>query len=61
MVKGFSQNEGVDYQDIFSPVVKVATVRILLSIVACENLFLEQINVKITFLHGDLEEDHYMK
>lgn len=61
VVKGFQQKEGVDYTDIFSPVVKLTTIRMVLSIVAAENLLLEQMDVKTAFLHGDLEEDIYMK
>ncbi|KAD4385370.1 hypothetical protein E3N88_25538 [Mikania micrantha] len=51
--------EGVDYNEIFSLVVKMTTIRLVLSIVASKNLHLEQIDVK-TFLHGDLDEDIYM-
>jgi hypothetical protein len=46
---------------IFSPVVKMTTIRIVLRTVAAENLYLEQLNVKTTFLHGELEEDIYMR
>ena len=60
VVKGFQQKEGVDYTDIFSPVVKLTTIRLVLGIVAAENLHLEQLDVKTAFLHGDLEEDIYM-
>uniref|UniRef100_A0A2N9EUG1 Retrovirus-related Pol polyprotein from transposon TNT 1-94 n=1 Tax=Fagus sylvatica TaxID=28930 RepID=A0A2N9EUG1_FAGSY len=61
VVKGFQQKEGVDYTDIFSPVVKLTTIRLVLGIVATENLHLEQLDVKTAFLHGDLEEDIYMQ
>lgn len=60
VVKGYQQKKGIDYTDIFSPVVKMTTVRIVLSIVAAEELHLEQLDVKTAFLHGDLEEDIYM-
>uniref|UniRef100_A0A2N9FSS1 Retrovirus-related Pol polyprotein from transposon TNT 1-94 n=1 Tax=Fagus sylvatica TaxID=28930 RepID=A0A2N9FSS1_FAGSY len=61
VVKGFQQKEGVDYTDIFSPVVKLTTIRLVLGIVVvAENLHLEQLDVKTAFLHGDLEEDIYM-
>ncbi|KAL8104982.1 hypothetical protein AgCh_028950 [Apium graveolens] len=60
VVKGYQQKKGIDYTDIFSPVVKMTTVRIVLSIVAAEELHLEQLDVKTVFLHGDLEDDIYM-
>ena len=60
VVKGFQQKEGIDYTEIFSLVVKMSTIRLVLGMVAVENLHLEQLDVKTTFLHGDLEEDLYM-
>ncbi|KAI3767934.1 hypothetical protein L2E82_18363 [Cichorium intybus] len=60
VVKGFQQKRGVDYNEIFSPVVKMTTIRMVLGIVASEDLHLEQLDVKTAFLHGDLEEDIYM-
>ena len=61
VVKGFQQKEGVDYNEIFSPIVKLTTIRLVLKIVAAENLHLEQLDVKTAFLHGDLEEELYMR
>lgn len=60
VAKGFAQREGVDYNEIFSPVVKHTSIRVLLSIVAHGELELEQLDVKTAFLHGDLEEEIYM-
>jgi len=40
--------------------VKLNTIRSFLSIVACEGLYLEQLDIKTTFLHGDLDEEIYM-
>ncbi|KAE8728571.1 hypothetical protein F3Y22_tig00004205pilonHSYRG00041 [Hibiscus syriacus] len=45
----------------FPPVVKLSTIRLVLKIVAAENLHLEQLDVKTAFLHGDLEEEIYMR
>ena len=56
VAKGFSQVEGIDYNDIFSSVVKHISIRILLAIVAVNNLELKQLDVKTTFLHGELAE-----
>ena len=60
VVKGFQQKEGIDYTEIFSPVVKMSTIRLVLGMVVVENLHLELLDVKIALLHCDLEEDLYM-
>lgn len=60
VAKGFAQKEGVDYNEIFSPVVKHTSIRVLLSLVAHGDLELEQLDVKTAFLHGDLDEEIYM-
>ena len=59
-MKGFKQEHGVDYDEIFSSVVKMITLRLLLRVMATQDLELEQLDVKTTFLHGDLEKDIYM-
>jgi len=60
VVKGFQQKEGVDFTEVFSPVVKLNTIRTVLGVVAGHDLHLEQMDVKTAFLHGDLEEEIYM-
>ena len=60
VAKGYSQVEGVDFGEIFSPVAKLTSIRVL-SLAAAFDLEIEQIDVNITFLHGDLEEEIYMK
>ena len=45
VVKGFQQKEGIDYTKIFSPVVKMSTIRLVLGMVAAKNLHLEQLDV----------------
>ena len=60
VVKGFQQKKGVDFDEIFAPMVKMTSIRTMLSIAASMNLEVEQQDVKTTFLHGDLEEEIYM-
>ncbi|PKA49511.1 Retrovirus-related Pol polyprotein from transposon TNT 1-94 [Apostasia shenzhenica] len=54
VAKDFSQKEGIDFNEIFSSVVKYCSIRILLAMVAMWDLELEQLDVKTTFLHGNL-------
>ncbi|KAE8686551.1 cytochrome P450 71A9-like [Hibiscus syriacus] len=61
VAKGFSQQKGVDYDEIFSPVVRHTSIRAVLALVASWDLHLEQMDVKTAFLHGDLEEQIYMR
>ena len=60
VAKGYAQREDIDYHEIFAPVVKHVSIRILISIVVQENLELEQLDVKTAFLHGELKEKIYM-
>ena len=61
VTKGFSQKAGIEFHEIFSPVVKLVSIRILLALVALYDLKLEQLDVKTYFLHGDLEEEIFME
>ena len=47
---------GIDFGDIFSPVAKVVSIRLLLYVFVAFDFEVEQMDVKETFLHGDLEE-----
>jgi hypothetical protein len=61
VAKGYTQREGIDYNEVFSPVVKYSSIRVLLAMVAYFDLELEQLDVKTVFLHGELEEQIYMQ
>ena len=55
VAKGYSQVPGVDFNDVFSPVVKHSSIRVLLALVAMYDLELEQLDVKTAFLHVNLK------
>ena len=60
MAKGYTQKEGVDYEETFSPVAMLKSIRILLSIATFYNYEIWQMDVKTAFLNGNLEESIYM-
>lgn len=61
VIHGFSQEQGIDYDETFSPVVKFTSFRLICSMAALENLQLSQFDVKTAFLYGQLTEETYMK
>jgi hypothetical protein len=60
VAKGFTQREGIDYNETFSPVSCKDSFRIIMALVAHYDLELHQMDVKMAFLNGDLYEDVYM-
>ena len=60
VAKGFSQIEGLDYNEIFSPVVRFESVQFILALAALENWKIESLDVKTVFLYGKLDEELYM-
>lgn len=61
VAQGFSQTPGIDFNEVFPPVVKHSSIRLMLAMVAKYDLELEQLDVKTAFLHGKLEETIYMR
>ena len=60
VAKGYSQREGIDFKETFSPVSIKDSLCIIMAIVANFDLELHQMNVRIDFLNGDLVDDVYM-
>ena len=60
VAKGFTQKDDIDYKETFSPVSKKDSFRIIMALVAHYDLELHHMDVKTSFLNGNLEEDVYM-
>jgi len=60
VAKGYMPREGINYNELFSSIVKHSSIQILLALAAQYKLKLDQLDVKTIFLHGDLEDEIYM-
>jgi hypothetical protein len=60
VTKGYTQKEGKDFFDNYSPIARLTTIHVLLSLVVSHGLLIHQMDVKIAFLNGELEEESYM-
>ena len=60
MIRGFDHKKRIDFFDIYSPVTKIAIIRTLIALAIVHDLVVRQMDVKIAFLNGNLEEEIYM-
>lgn len=60
VAQGFTQQEGIDYLDTFSPVAKLTSVKLLLGLAFLKGWSLTQMDVSNAFFHGDLDEEIFM-
>lgn len=61
VVRGCSQIEGIDYSETYSPVVRYTSIRFLCALAAKYDLHMDQMNVTAAYLHGDIEEEIYVR
>ena len=61
VAKGFSQVKGLDFDQVFSPVVHFETVRLMLALAALENWYITGLDVRSAYLYGKLDEEIYME
>jgi hypothetical protein len=61
VAQGFSQKEGIDYEETFAPVARLEAIRILLTFSVAKGFKLHQMDVKSAFLNGVLEEEVYVR
>jgi len=61
VTKGYTQIFGLDYSDTFSPVAKMASIRLFITMEALQRWSLYQLDVKNAFLNRDLQEEMYME
>ncbi|GJS09472.1 retrotransposon protein, putative, ty1-copia subclass [Tanacetum coccineum] len=58
VARGFTQRAGIDYNEVFSPVVRHTSIRVILALTACKDYELEQLDVKTAFYMGILKNSH---
>ena len=61
VAKGYSQQEGIDYDQTFAPVTRLEAIRMFLAYAAHKKFKVFQMDIKIAFLNGELEEEVYVE
>ena len=61
VAKGYTQKPGIDYFDVYAPVARITTIRVLVALASIYKLHIHQMDVKTAFLNGDLDEEIYMQ
>ncbi|XP_052627806.1 uncharacterized protein LOC128134289 [Lactuca sativa] len=61
VVKGYSQQEGIDYDETYAPVARIEAIRIFLAYAAHKNFKVFQMDVKCAFLHGEIDREVYIQ
>jgi hypothetical protein len=61
VAQGYAQSQGIDYEEVFAPVARYNSTRILLAVANVCNWDIHQMDVKTAFLQGELEEEIYLK
>ncbi len=61
VAKGYAQTYGIDYEETYSPIAKMTTVRAIITIAVAKGWSLHQMDVKKVFIHGNLQEEVYME
>ena len=61
MVKGYSQRKGIDYEEVFAPIVRFETIRILIAFAALKGWKFHHLDVKSAFQNGEINEVIHVK
>jgi hypothetical protein len=61
VVKGYAQKRGIDYDEVFAPVARLDSVRLLIALAAHEGWAVHHMDIKSAFLNGDLQEEVYVQ